>query len=415
MAQRVGSGGGATIAVRRAPDTASTVSGQRGPSTSLGLRLLLVAVFLMPLQLEIAAFKSVVDSRLPPGDLFLALSVVVAPTAVKFRRAPVALLPIALVATLAYGVVAAVLYAGRLSNHAFLVKFLGAMVLGVLCLVTITYARGGHAPRILRTWISGMAFWGLIAWIDWKVFDLVPFVEAKTASRFGGMQFDPNNAGAAFALAAVVMWRYGHRLYSSRPLRLVLGLGFVFFLGETLSRGGFVGLAAAIAVLLVVDHVSAARWIRYVAVAAIILVAAVGTGYVGNAVDDFERRPDNVGDREFKLADSVDQYIDSRGLGIGLGTYRLEQNGEVVHNTAVWLLSEMSMPGVVFFLAMTAIPVHAALRLRRVDRNLALALLGGHVVMVVTSVGIEALYQRHWWLIIGLLVPPATGRLRPAH
>lgn len=413
MAQRVDSGGGVSTAI--APGPGSLSGGVEPERIGLALRFFLLAVFLMPLQLEIDAFKAVVGSRLPPGDLLLAASVMVAPAAVKFRRTPIALLPIALLATLAYGMIAAVLYAGELSNHAFLVKFVGAAVLGVLCLVTVTYARAGYAPRILRAWISGMAFWGLVAWIDWKVFNLVPFVEAKTISRFGGMQFDPNNAGAAFALAVVVMWRYGHKLYASRPVRVTIGLGLVFFLGETLSRGGFVGLAAAVAVLLVVGHVSASRWVRYLAVGTIILVAAVGSGYVGNAVEDFERRPDNVGDREFKLTDSLDQYIDSRGLGIGLGTYRLQQSGEVVHNTAVWLLSEMSLPGVLFFVAMIALPVHAALRLRSVDREFALAILGGHVVMVVTSVGIEALYQRHWWLIIGLLARPVAGRARPAY
>jgi putative inorganic carbon (HCO3(-)) transporter len=306
------------------------------------------------------------------------------------------------------------LYTGLLTNHAFLVKFVGAGVLAILCLVTITFARGGWGPLILRTWVSGMAFWGLIAWVDWKVVNIIPFLEAKTESRFGGMQFDPNNAGAAFALAVVVMWRYGHRLYPSRPVRWIIGLSFIFFLGETLSRGGFVGLAAAIAVLLVVTQVSAARWVRYVAVAMIVVGGAVATGYVGNAIDDFERRPDNVGDRSFKLSDSIEQYVDTGGLGIGLGTYRNEQQGEVVHNTAVWLLTEMSLAGVFFVVAITAVPAHAALRLRSVDREFALALLGGHIVMLVTSVGIEALYQRHWWLIIGLITQPLYGRLRPA-
>jgi len=31
------------------------------------------------------------------------------------------------------------------------------------------------------------------------------------------------------ALAVVVMWRYGHRLYPSRPIRWTIGLGFIFF------------------------------------------------------------------------------------------------------------------------------------------------------------------------------------------
>ena len=62
---------------------------------------------------------------------------------------------------------------------------------------------------------------------------------------------------------------------------------------------------------------------------------------------------------------------------------------------------------------MVAVPAHAMLRLRSVDYDLAMALLGAHVVMIVTSVGIEALYQRQWWLLVGLAAQPLTSRPRP--
>jgi hypothetical protein len=49
--------------------------------------------------------------------------------------------------------------------------------------------------------------------------------------------------------------------------------------------------------------------------------------------------------------------------------------------------------------------------MRASDRQLALALLGSHIVMLVASIGIEALYQRQWWMIIGLaMVQPAEPR-----
>jgi hypothetical protein len=49
--------------------------------------------------------------------------------------------------------------------------------------------------------------------------------------------------------------------------------------------------------------------------------------------------------------------------------------------------------------------------MRAFDRQLALALLGSHIVMLVASVGIEAMYQRQWWMIIGLaMVRPGESR-----
>jgi hypothetical protein len=52
--------------------------------------------------------------------------------------------------------------------------------------------------------------------------------------------------------------------------------------------------------------------------------------------------------------------------------------------------------------ALAVLPIQVTLRMRSFDRPLALALLGSHVVMLVASMGLEALYQRQWWMIIGL-------------
>ncbi|MBT8240472.1 MAG: hypothetical protein KJN63_04535, partial [Acidimicrobiia bacterium] len=45
----------------------------------LASRLYLLAVFLMPLQLEVEQFKSVFGSRFPPGDIVLVCAVLAAP------------------------------------------------------------------------------------------------------------------------------------------------------------------------------------------------------------------------------------------------------------------------------------------------------------------------------------------------
>jgi hypothetical protein len=71
----------------------------------------------------------------------------------------------------------------------------------------------------------------------------------------------------------------------------------------------------------------------------------------------------------------------------------------------------MSVVGIVFLAAMAVLPIQVTLRMRAFDRQLALALLGSQIVMLVASIGIEALYQRQWWLIIGLaMVQPGESR-----
>ena len=378
-----------------------TTSGTGALGHGLASQLYLLAVFLMPLQLEIEQFKSVLGSRFPPGDLVLVCAVLAAPGIVTFRRQAVSLLSLAFVAVLAYGVVLAIAYAGEVTTHAMVVKFFGGCVLALWCVVTISQVRAGLLLTIMRTWLSGMAFWAVIAYLDWRVADFLPFLTHDLATRFGGAQFDQNSAGAAYGVAIIFMWRYGPQVLSSRVARSVVFAILVTAFALTLSRGAFLAVGGGVAVLLAVDRVRAANWIRFLAVGCLALLIGLTSGLIDAAIDDFESRPDNVASRQSLIEDALDSYADSNGLGIGLGT-QLTRQGEIVHNTPILLLVETSLIGLSFFGALVALPIRAALRLRRFDNELGLGLLGGHVVMVIASLGIDALYQRQWWLLIGL-------------
>lgn len=390
----------------RRPDWDADVPAAR----SLAVKLFLVAVFLLPLQLEIDAFKSVVETRLPPGDLLLAITILLAPTTLRFRSQPVAILPLGLILTLLWGTLVALVYAGGATQHTLIVKVGGSLVLASWCLVTITHVRAGHGLRILRVWMLGMTFWGAVAYVDWKYVDFLGFLEAKTSSRFGGMQFDPNNAGAAYAVAVVVMWKQGGRLFTHRTAQAVaLGLS-VLFLTQTYSRGAYIGVAAAVVVVLAIGRVGAVRWARYALATIAIIGGAFATGLIDDSSAEWERRPDTVSSRSELISDGLERYTDSSGLGIGLGTFRRDAEN-IIHNTPLSLLVELSVVGVGYFLAMAIVPSVAAMRLRRIRPDLALALLGAHVVMLVASTGIEALYQRQWWVFVGLCAWPLNGIL----
>ena len=397
--------GTATVAHSRAPALPSW-------SHPLAFFCFLAAVFFLPVQLELPAVKSILGSRLAPSDVLLACSILLAPGSLRMARQPAFLLPVALLATLSVGVVLALVVDGSLTDHALRVKFAGGLVLVALGITSASYARHGHGPTLARWAVIGFAFWGLVAFVDFRIANVVPFLDSKVASRFGGMQFDPNNAGAGFGAALALSWRFGHQLFKHRLTWMLTTAGLGGALLLTVSRGAMLGVAAAFVVVLFFDRVSAQRWIRYMGVASIILVGAVAAGLVQNAVDDLERRPDTVEERNELTEAALDWFIESRGLGIGLGT-SFERGEKIIHNTAIWLMVEMSIVGVLFFSAMVLLPLFAALKLRARNRDFALGILGAHVVMIVASMGIEALYQRQWWLIVGLTVIP-LGAMRPA-
>ena len=407
--------------------TPSRPSGSNG--SGIAFRLYLLAVFLMPLQLELEQFRGVVESRLPPGDLILVVSILLAPTALRLIRHPLFLLPVFLPVVLAFGMLLAIVQRGDVTPHALRVKFLEACILFAWFIVTAAYARAGHTRRILRVWVLGMVIWAVVAYIDWRVVDFIPFLKFDEPTRFGGMQFDVNNAGAAYGVAVIVLWRMGGELFRSTVARTLALATCVAALALTLSRGSYVAVAAAVIVVLAVTRSTTKNWARYAGF--ILVVAVVGwvTGFLGTAFEDFADRPNTVAEREDLTAEALDSFAASDGLGIGLGSQladthaRLDVSqqggGQIVHNTAIWLLVEMSVVGLAYLAAMAVLPIRVTLRMRAFDRQLALALLGSHIVMLVASFGIEALYQRQWWMIIGLaMVQPAesmaTGVSTPA-
>jgi hypothetical protein len=372
---------------------------------TVAIRLYLTAIFLLPVQLEVESVQDVIGSRLPPGDIFLAFSLILAPASFRIMRRPLGYLPLALPLVLGYGVLVSLTLQGYVSTHSINVKLIGSAALMVMCVVTMAYAREGYTVRIIRVFLLGVALWGAVGYIDWRIADIFPWLEVDIDSRFGALQFDPNNAGAMFAMALALSGLYGRRIFSSRWVWVALTIWYATGLGLTLSRGAIIGTGAAILTVLAVDRIGTERWVRYGVGAIVVTAFLLASGSVDAAVDDFTSRPDTVESRGDFIDEAVDRWVDSRGLGMGLGVFKAESD-KIVHNTGIWLLVEMSLPGLLFFVAMITVPFHACLRLRHYDHQLALALIGAHTTMVVASVGIEALYQRSWWMIIGLTVLP---------
>ena len=393
---------------RLAPAVAPTARRSPAWTHTIATRMFLISIFCIPVQLEIASFRAVAGSRLPPGDFFLAFSLILAPASFRIMRKPLGYLPLALPLVLGYGAIVSLVLQARLTGHSVNVKLIGSFVLVVLGTLTLAYARAGYTPRIMRSFLYGVGFWGVIGYIDWRIVDIFPWLKVDIASRFGALQFDPNNAGATFAVALLLSWRYGHRLFERRWVWIALTIWFATGLSLTLSRGAYIGTAAAVLTVVAIDRVSVDRWARYLAGIIVIAAFLTATGFVDTAVNDFTRRPDTVGSRNDFADYAVDRWVDSRGLGMGLGTFRAETT-RIVHNTAIWLVVEMSLPGLLFFIAMVVLPFQACLRMRTYDHELALALLAAHTAMVVASVGIEALYQRTWWVIIGMTMLPAAS------
>ena len=257
-----------------------------------------------------------------------------------------------------------------------------------------------------------------------------------SSGRLAGL-FDPNTFAAEIMPAIAVS---SFLLLTPRRARirglaaLVLGVDMLAVV-LTQSRGGIVGLGAAL-----IAAVALAGRARPRVVAGVVLVAAIGVGYY------FEYAPAQVKARfsnissaqnssgrsdEWRIA--LRMFRDHPALGVGLGNYQtiepryatqslnlqfvryVVQYRLVAHNTYLEVAAELGVPGVAALLALlgfTLVPATRALtRLEAAGDDLefcARGLVVGAVGMLVAYTFMSAQYEKQLWLMLGLLAAVPT-------
>ena len=224
-------------------------------------------------------------------------------------------------------------------------------------------------------------------------------------ARLTGLLIDPNAFGALVLVALVLAAVGGGRGIlgrdEARLVTPVLALG----LAATYSRSAWLGLAfACAAALWVAPRPALSAGIR----GAVIGLTLLPLLWVLAPTDagELARRPGQVEERFSIIADATADLVSSPVVGIGLGT-SFDRHGQIVHNTTLWFFTEFGLLGLISILGFVwwhAARAQAAhRRLRPPQRAVAAGLLVAHVGMWGVSMGIEALYQRHWWVVLAAI------------
>jgi hypothetical protein len=227
--------------------------------------------------------------------------------------------------------------------------------------------------------------------------------------RLTGMLIDPNAYGGLLVVGLALLIPgalRGERLLP-RPFHYAAWISLPYGVLLTQSRSAWVALAAMFLALGLASPRKATR-----ALVAILLVTAVIAIAAGaeNRASFIERsdRPQTIDSRVSEARDGLNAYVESPVVGIGLGVY-YERYDQIVHFTALWVLADMGVVGFVILVGFFGVITLWAIRLMRgspregTKRDLALGLLMAHASVIGLSVGIEALYQRHWWLVMALI------------
>ncbi len=368
-----------------------------------------LAVILMPVQLETEAVASFVGARIAPGDLALVIAFVTAPAILRIDRTPLGLIPVTLVGVISFGALLSLLSQGWVTPHALFVKLVGAVILAIWALTTAHHASVVGVAIVGRLWLVSLCGWSIFALVDWAAIDLSPMIAHPIDSRFSGTFIDPNNAGLAFGIGTAMVWQRGV-WFRGRIGQAAAMVVLSASLALTLSRTAIVATVVSICVVAAIKSAAAGVWLRRFSAGFLVAGAVVLSGLLAKALDDFQARPDNVGERSALFANAWTEFLNSYGMGIGLGAFRqlgllgafpdLEP-GLIIHNTPLWLLVEMGLLGAAWFVFHAVAPMMSLDR-RRIEPRLRSALLAAHATALIASIALETLYQRAWWVVLGL-------------
>jgi hypothetical protein len=288
------------------------------------------------------------------------------------------------------------------------VRAIGAVLLvgSLLCWQAAARQLDDGIVRLIRIFVVSGFVIGIVALIEWQVTETAILTQQIVGERFAGGLADPNHYGAFAALSLVLSIGLRDRLFSARSIGFLVIAGHAVFLALTVSRGAWIACAAGLLVL-VARSPSVRFRPAHLAAIAVLTVALVSAGAIGAAIEDLQSRPDNVGERGDLIAQALDDFGESNLLGVGL-MVGFEKNGQIVHNSLLWALSDLGLIGALWFIGLQC---EVFLRLRNLrlragsaDQIIVAALLGGYVVMLVASVGVEAVFQRHWWFVLAMIV-----------
>jgi len=355
-----------------------------------------------------------------PADCFLLLVILLAIAQLKYRRSAWTIWHVAILLIFAFGSLVAALKFGELDRYELFNKDAG-LLLPFLSYAAITSAVDGwdDLRRILRIFTVSvvaeniLAICGFMAAYFFGV--TTPFTRYE-GLRLSGMLLDPNAYGGLLVVALVIceVASWGRAPLLKRPTlwlsRMTLALGILF----TFSRSAWLGLGLAFLFLFAIRPVIALRPVLAGVVAAPCLVLLMGRRFLP-IFEELASRPKQVQQRFDLIHQALEVFTLHPILGGGLGAFRMAA-GEVAHNTAMWFLADFGILGLIALMAFLAWFFAKAWFAYRFapegERPIALALFLAHTAMVGVAMGIEAFYQRHWWLVLALIASAYSLSLR---
>ncbi len=380
---------------------------ESGPRHTALRALVAGYVVLLPFQFEIGS-----SVNFAPADCLLVLVLLLAAAQLKYRRPAWSPWHYGIILTFALGSFVAAVRFGKLNQYELLNKDVG-LLLPFLSYAAITSCAAGweEVRRILRFFALSVVVQNVVcvgAFLAAYFFGVTTLFVRYEGLRLSGLLLDPNAYGGLLAVTFILieaaclgpapLLRKRAHFFSS----WTLGLGLLF----TFSRSAWLALALALALWALLQPRAAGRLMLRAMIAVPCIFLVLGPRRFPPIFEEMASRPKQVQGRFDLIHDALVAFSRRPFLGGGLGSFRLSE-GEIAHNSAMWFLADFGILGLSVLLGFLGWFFVKAWRTYRLtsakERPIALALLLGHTAMVGLAMGIEAFYQRHWWLVFGLI------------
>lgn len=370
-------------------------------------------VALLPIQFEPGTLG--LPLRFAPSDALLLAYLAVRLPRLRHVGSAWSVWMMALPALLGTGMLVALINTGHVGEYAYLQKGVGLLTLMAAFLALVDHLDSwDRIHRVVRIFVISVLVNAVVSVVCYVLAatggPIVPVLNQPFPGvRLTGMLIDPNAFGGLIGIALLLhlLTATGARPALTGVLRRTADVFLPVALLLTFSRSSWIGFVCGLLVVTALRPAACAPALRRMAAGAVVALPAAVIGLalvVSNPLSLIER-PDQVQSRLSIGSDALAEIEHSPLLGVGIGVYQ-ERHGVIVHNTALWFATELGVIGLIVFagliwsvcarlfvLSRAAAPANAAL---------ATALLAANVAMLGLSIGIEAFYQRHWWLLFAV-------------
>lgn len=383
--------------------------------------LLTGAIILLPIQIDTPN-----DIRFAPSDLFLALTVLLGLGVWRAVTPAWSVWHIGLLSLFFVWVLAKCFHTGTIQQYE-LVNKLGGMILlfsFYVCLSTLT-EDWNDLRWFLRAFVLSVTVMNAVScvaflWVRYSGSDdpWLMFVLSDGVDRLAGMLVDANAYGGLLTIAFAIALLCDDREHPLLPgwIRAISLLSLAIGLLLTSSRSAWIGVAFLTLYGVIQNP-------RLLLVVPVMIVVGIGAVAVSVGSDGFEEML-TVSSRQNTIDERVEintnawlMFREHPVFGGGIGTFS-EEHDIIVHNSAMWFLAEFGFVGFVVFVGFMGWFCFKGIAAYRLatggNRTLVAGLFASHLAMIGFSLGVEALYQRYWWFVMGLLASAYALSLRDA-